>query len=133
MIKHFYTILILLTCNFLCGQSMVGFTYNEVVNKYRNENIKPMNSIYIGNNEIKSLMLERNDYRVTYIFNQSNICTQSFILVKNKRTLQEFIDFYNERYIYKGSDNWVSEKNILCIKLLNRETVPEFQIKDCGN
>ncbi|MXS71709.1 hypothetical protein GSF70_10810 [Flavobacteriaceae bacterium W22] len=133
MIKHFYTFIILLTYNFLCGQSMVGYTYNEVINKYRNENIKPMNSIYIGNNEIKSLMLERNDYRVTYTFNQSNICTQSLILVKNKRTLQEFIDFYNERYTYTGSDNWVSEKNILCIKLFNKETVPTFQIKDCGN
>lgn len=133
MIKHFYAFLILLTYNFLCGQSMVGYTYNEVVNKYRNENIKPMNSIYIGNNEIKSLMLERNDYRVTYTFNQSNICTQSLILVKNKRTLQEFIDYYNERYTYTGSDNWTSEKNILCIKLFNKETVPTFQIKDCGN
>ncbi len=133
MIKHLYAFLISLTYNFLCGQSMVGYTYNEVVNKYSNENIKPMNSIYIGNNEIKSLMLERNDYRVTYTFNQSNICTQSLILVKNKRTLQEFIDFYNERYTYTGSDNWASEKNILCIKLFNKETVPTFQIKDCGN
>ena len=68
-----------------------------------------------------------------YTFDRNNICTTSSILVKNKETLQEFIDFYNERYTNVGSDNWVSEKNILCIKLFNKGTVPTFQIRSCSN
>lgn len=133
MDRKIYLMMCFLFCTMFFGQSMVGYTYNEVVNKYSNENLRPMNSIWIGGSEIKSLLLERQNYRVTYTFDRNNICSTSLILVKNKETLQEFINFYNERYTNVGSDNWVSEKNILCIKLFNKGTVPTFQIKDCSN
>ncbi|WP_144282342.1 hypothetical protein [Chryseobacterium echinoideorum] len=133
MDRKIYLVMCFLFCTMFFGQSMVGYTYNEVVNKYSNENLRPMNSIWIGGSEIKSLLLERQNYRVTYTFDRNNICSTSLILVKNKETLQEFINFYNERYTNVGSDNWVSEKNILCIKLFNKGTVPTFQIKDCSN
>ena len=133
MDSKFFLMMCFLFCTMFFGQSMVGYTYNEVVNKYSNENLRPMNSIWIGGSEIKSLLLERQNYRVTYTFDRNNICTTSLILVKSTETLQEFIDFYNERYTNVGSDNWVSEKNILCIKLFNKGTVPTFQIKACSN
>ena len=133
MDRKFFLMMCFLFCTMFFCQSMVGYTYNEVVNKYSNENLRPMNSIWIGGSEIKSLLLERQNYRVTYTFDRNNICTTSLILVKSTETLQEFIDFYNERYTNVGSDNWVSEKNILCIKLFNKGTVPTFQIKACSN
>ena len=133
MDRKIYLMLCFVFGTIFFGESMVGYTYNEVVNKYSNENLRPMGSIWIGGFEIKSLSLERQNYRVMYTFDRNNICTTSSILVKNKETLQEFIDFYNERYTNVGSDNWVSEKNILCIKLFNKGTVPTFQIRSCSN
>ena len=62
----------------LClSQSMIGKTYDQVIDKFYKENLKPMHSVIIGNNEIKSLLLERNDYRVSYVFNENEICVRN--------------------------------------------------------
>ena len=116
--KKLLTILLLFASTISFGQTMVGATYDEVITKYSNENLKPMHSIYIRNHEYKSLLLVRKDYKVSYTFNEFEICYISVLTFNNIETFKSYIDYYNKNYTAISNKKWVNANRTLCFELV---------------
>ena len=126
--KQLLTILLLFAITISFGQTMVGATYDEVITKYSNENLKPMHSIYIRNREYKSLLLVRKDYKVSYSFNEFEICYISVIIFINIETLKSYIDYYNKNYTVISNKKWVSADRRLCFELTHVGDSPNIRV-----
>ena len=128
--KKILTIVLLFSVTISYCQAMVGATYDEVITKYSNENLKPMHSIYIRNLEYKSLLLVRKDYKVSYTFNESEICTVSTLVFNNSDTLKSYTDYLNKNYTVISNKKWVNPNRTLCFELIYIANKPNIRVSN---
>lgn len=130
MSKFFNPLLILFT-QILLGQSMNGYSYDQVIDEFQTEKLRPMHSVNVGGYEIKSLLLEKEDYRVSYVFDKNEICVRSIVMIDNDKTLKSFLNFMNNEFEYIGQNRWISKSGRLCVEYDKLGGSANFKMINC--